>query len=492
MGSIPSQLNTSSLKVVNKLPDDDKESTNSKFDTSDNGLCENKSTEFGVQREKTSPKILVSVVDRTTVIISEGRSVATQTDAPNGTDSAKLKTESNEPSVNNELITDNVENVEGKIEGEPSNKYDNFTDNELTDAELTKELEAIHERDAEATSDEENTEMSRKLAWQGHKAPVIREYTGLDLETPVPPQQHDKSLIQTVSLSPRAEIPFEELAINKYGKYKVRLQSDAEKCIVSAAVFLETGDAVIIDRSNMKLKFVDSKFQFISSHELPVKPWAVCSRGMDLYVTMGNTHIQHFHVEDMILEPGEIFQIVGRCLGICVYKDYLAVGLQVGEICFITFKGEVTKSIKLPETQLGRPCNPWHLYVSKQENIIVTDSDAGTIFCLNENSEVIFTFLNMTSPRATSVDYHGNILVVGRDMSTAGVVMVLHKDMELLTMLHMDTGSEPLYRTLLSWEELEFVPYCVSYRPDDVIVLGGIQECLKIMRLSDLPEDIEE
>ena len=64
---------------------------------------------------------------------------------------------------------------------------------------------------------------------------------------------------------PRLIRPFDLLSLERYGKYKVRLSSDKEKCIVSSAAFLETGDAVLIDRSNQKVKFVDKTFKFISS-----------------------------------------------------------------------------------------------------------------------------------------------------------------------------------------------------------------------------------
>jgi hypothetical protein len=281
---------------------------------------------------------------------------------------------------------------------------------------------------------------------------------------------------------PRLIRPFDQLSLERYGKYKVRLSSDKEKCIVSSAAFLETGDAILIDRSNQKVKFVDKTFQFISSYELPAKPWALCSKGKDIYVTMGNTQIQQLIVEDMILEPVKSYDIKGRCLGICLLNSFLAVGLQVGEICLLDSDGKKQGTIQLP-TISDKPCNPWHLTATTEGNVLVTDSDACALFCVNTKSELIFTFKQLGSPRGTAVDSEGNILIAGRDKETGAVVTIVHKDEELRRMLHIEQQPEIKSRVLMTWEQLEFVPYCVCFRKDRVVVLGGIQESLKIMTL---------
>lgn len=456
MGLFPSHLNTSSLKVINKYP----EAASGPAETV-TAAGHGARDPGGLHRDLTSPKLLVSIVDKTTVIIAEGKSVATQTEDCTwevGVDDKPCK----EPMALNKVAGDSDEDVK-------STEHDTDDDKK---SEINEQNQSIV------------TSIGTKIAWDedikhfSEDSAREHEFSDADCEFT---SSMTTTLIQTKSVSPRTEVVFDDLRLNKYGKYKVRLQSDTQKCILSCAMFMETGDTVAIDRSNQKVKYVDSKFQFISSHELPDKPWAVCTRGNDVYVTMGNTQIQHLSTVDMIVEPVEVFEIPGRCLGVCVYGDYLAVGLQTGEISLLNFRAEPQKTIQLPETQAGRPCNPWHLCASKQDNILVTDSDTGVVLCVNQTAEVLFTFRGMTSPRATAVDYHGNILVVGRDMSSGAVVMVLHKDMELLHMLHVEAG--PSVRTLLTWEELEFVPYCVSYRHDDVVVLGGIQDCLKIMKL---------
>lgn len=534
MGSLPSQLKTSSLRVVNKLSEDGADTQNH---TNSTGPAETQAP--SLEREVTSPKILVSIVDRSTVIISEARSISTQTDE---LDTGQADdNEKNEVSIVGEVCNDHVRIpgesdasdyknttvVDSRETSHVENKRNNEDEMPINEAKGTNadresvcssptaepgdvggNVELTFNSEVETTFVEE-TERERKVVWEESEATVdvdnnsITEHEQTDTENCYSQEQNDSQhqvkQVLAFGSSPPTEVPFEEIALNRYGRYKVRLQSDQERCVLSAAVFLETGDAIVVDRSNQKVKYVDSKFQFISSHELPAQPWAVCARGTDVYVSMGHTQIQHLTVQDMIIEPAEIFEIKGRCLGVCVYGEHLAVGLQVGEICLLNFKGEAEETIKLPQTDTGSPCNPWHLFVTKQDNILVTDSDVGAVYCVNKNSETIFVFRGLSSPRATAVDYQGNILVVGRDMTSAvgpdvtsgAVVVVLHRDAELLNMLRIDADTKVRSRVLLTWEDLEFVPYCSSCRRDNVVILGGIQESLKIMILG-LPEPDEE
>lgn len=464
--------------------------------------------------EKTQSRILVSINSDNTVRISEGKSIATQTPREGCTShiddisvlatkeqnvkevsKVEKKDEINQSSVQTIVIStenhdesEGIQKIDNRVKTPPLDFCEKETNSIVENPDLNQEKhdfcrgndtvesnivmdETDYSTDIGIQTDDD---LEPRIAW-GSKS--------VDSATTL--HQHFKdeqkeNYTCSESEMPTPAVPFEKLSLEKHGKYKVRLESDKEKCIISSASFLETGDAVVIDRSNQKLKFVDNKFQFISSYELPAKPWAVCSRGIDVYVTLGNTKIEHLIVEDMLIEHVEFFEIKGRCLGICVYDKHIAVGLQVGEICLLDFKGKKQETLQLPVLD-GRTCNPWHLTATAEDNILVTDSDAGAVYCFNRKSELIFTFRDIGTPRGTGIDTDGNILVVGRDKETGSVITLLHKDKELKHMLHIEQQSEMKSRVLMKWEQLEFVPYCICYRSDRIVILGGIQEALKIM-----------
>lgn len=541
MGVSASQSQQSSVKLVNVFPvaqtNETNEGNKHRLDDLNRGGISD------LIRQNTQPKILVSINTDNTVKISHGKSIATQTprnglqlvvddDSNNveNRDSVEMGDVINENrqhrAVQTDIITTESQTeydlviIPTKYQSERSkpeiakNESSNTDDSNIyhdrnndrqtvsttsgNEAVMNENEPVMTENEAvmtenEAgetdywtdtciqTDDDVDNELGPIIAWGSKSADSATTLLQNDNDKESYNKEDKEADTQMDCETPMPTRTFDELSLERYGKYKVRLSSDEEKCIISSATFLKTGDAVVIDRSNTKMKFVDNKFQYISSQELPAKPWAVCARGVDVYVTMGNTKIQHLTVIDMIMETMDTFQIKGRCLGICVFGEYLAVGLQIGEVCLLDFSGKKQGTIQLP-TFNGKSCNPWHLLVTPENNILVTDSDAGAVYCVTKNSELIFTFKGLGSPRGTAIDLQRNILVVGRDKDTGAVVTILNKDMELRNMLHIE-GSDIKSRVLLTWEELEFVPYCICHRSDNVVVLGGIQEALKIMRI---------
>ncbi|KAL4240895.1 hypothetical protein ACF0H5_001677 [Mactra antiquata] len=486
MGSGNSQLNPVEIGIDNRFS----ESTSDKVEQS----VENNPELATLVSEKTKPRIILSINNDNTIRIAAGKSISTQTVddtekenedvmdevAENGSPPIETKhhqeiqTDFDKPSkidnnsVTGEIAKDKEENEENKETDIP---LEVETDNE---AGYVTDL-GVQTDDCDDAWGEQSIDSALTLQ-ENSKEAHNEEEKESDTQAE---DNNDDDLEEYMEAR-----PFGEVTLEKYGKYKIRMSSDKKNCIASSAAFLETGDAVIIDRSNQSIKFVDKKFQYISAHELPAKPWAVCTQGIDVYVTIGNTQIQHLTVEDMIIEPAEVFEVKGRCLGICTVDTYLAVGLQIGEISLLDFKGVYKESIALPKIN-GKPCNPWHLSSTKENNILVTDSDTGCVYCVNKKSELIFQFKGIDTPRATVLDNEGNIVVVGRDKVSNAVVVLLHRDVELQNILHIDEGSkkEQDSKILIKWDELEFVPYSVCYRKDRIIVLGGIQETLKIMRL---------
>ena len=105
-------------------------------------------------------------------------------------------------------------------------------------------------------------------------------------------------------ITPKLENPRAKLGINGLmdknqaagitlesgGKYRISLPNDTEKCLISGMTFLDSGDLVLTDKGNQKVKFVDKKFEFISQLSVS-EPWDVCSVGNEIYVTFGTNTV---------------------------------------------------------------------------------------------------------------------------------------------------------------------------------------------------------
>ena len=263
------------------------------------------------------------------------------------------------------------------------------------------------------------------------------------------------------------------ITLESGGKYRISLPNDTEKCLISGMTFLDSGDLVLTDKGNQKVKFVDKKFEFISQLSVS-EPWDVCSVGNEIYVTLGTNTVQYLFVRDMVLELGKTFEMTDKCFGIANFNNGLAVGLKTSEIHLMNVQGEVKRIIKIPKTEKGRNVCPWHLSVTKKFDILVTDPNLRTVCCLNSKGELLFRYPDMSNPRATISDSSGNIFLVG-----------LNKDTDLVMQILRKAGENVIcVKSIVHLEDVEFEPSAVSLRHSDgLLVLGGMRHALKRYRI---------
>ena len=263
------------------------------------------------------------------------------------------------------------------------------------------------------------------------------------------------------------------ITLESGGKYRISLPSDTEKCAVSALSFLESGHLVLTDSGNQKVKFVDKDFAFISQYPM-TQPWAVCSVDNDIYVTNGTNTIQHLFVKDMVLEVGKSFKMNGQCFGIANFNNGIAVGLKSSEIQLMNTQGEVKRIIKIPKTEKGKQLCPRHLCVTPKYDILVTDSEARIVYCLNSSGELLWRYLGMSNPFATVSDLDGNIFLVGLNKDTDLVMQILRKEGESVTCV----------KSVLQKQDVEFEPHSICFRKSDgLLVLAGIRHAIKRYRI---------
>ena len=275
-----------------------------------------------------------------------------------------------------------------------------------------------------------------------------------------PPSVMDKNLAAGITLE-------------SGGKYKISLPSDTEKCAISSVAFLESGDLVLTDMGNQKVKYVDQKFKFIS--QIPMaEPCGVCAVGNDIYVTNSTNTIQHLFVKDMVLEMGKTFDMNGKCYGIANFNNGIAVGLKSSEIQLMNTLGEVKRIIKIPKTEKGKLICPRHLSVTPKFDILVTDSEAKIVYCLDSKGELLFRYQNMSNPHATVSDSDGNIFLVGLNKETNLIMQILRKTGECATCV----------KSVLQMQDVEFEPRSICFRKSDgLLVLAGIRHAIKRYRI---------
>lgn len=263
------------------------------------------------------------------------------------------------------------------------------------------------------------------------------------------------------------------ITLESGGKYRISLPSDTEKNLISGITFLDNGDLVLADKGNQKMKFVDKEFVFISQLSVP-EPWDVCSVGNEVYVTFGTNTVQNMFIRDMVLNMGKTFEMTDKCFGIANFNNGLAVGLKYSEIHLMNLQGEVKRIIKIPKTEKGRKMCPWHLSITNKFDILVTDPTLRYMCCINSKGELLFSYPDMSNPRATISDSAGNIFLVG-----------LNKDTELVMQILRKSGQTVIcVKSIAHLEDVEFEPNSISLRQSDgLLVLGGMRHALKRYRI---------
>ena len=68
---------------------------------------------------------------------------------------------------------------------------------------------------------------------------------------------------------------FDEMSVTARNKIIVKLQSDAKDVFISGSAFLSSGELILCDRYNKKLKLLDKNLQMKESIDVPGEPWDV-------------------------------------------------------------------------------------------------------------------------------------------------------------------------------------------------------------------------
>ena len=115
---------------------------------------------------------------------------------------------------------------------------------------------------------------------------------------------------------------FDEMCITAGNKINVKLQSDAKDAWISGSTFLSSGELVLCDRNNSKLKLLDKSLQMKESIDVPEIPWDVAPVNQhQVIVTFPyNKYIQFIQVTPS-LALGHKVDLGMQCRGVAVSRE---------------------------------------------------------------------------------------------------------------------------------------------------------------------------
>ena len=230
---------------------------------------------------------------------------------------------------------------------------------------------------------------------------------------------------------------------------------------VTGCTFMPNGQALLCDYNNKKAKLLDYKLTPIGSLNLQDRPWdasSVDSSNVIVSFPLGRI-LQIIQVLPS-LKAGRVIQVKKMCWGVTVVGDDIYVachkGPGDGEVQIITDNGIVNKII----TRLANLSGPSYISVSRStRNIYVADWKTSLLSRFKSDGGIVFQYSNpdLHGLKGIYADAEDNIVACGRDTNNIYIVS--------------SNGKE--HKTLLPVKDGIPGPCCVTYRPDDSILIVG-------------------
>ena len=263
---------------------------------------------------------------------------------------------------------------------------------------------------------------------------------------------------------------FDEMSVTARNQVNVKVPSDSYDACITGSAFLPSGQLILCDWFNKKLKLLDENLQMKESIDVPGTPRdiAVVNQHQVIVTFLWQQYVQFIQLTPS-LALGHTVDLGMECYGVAVSRESIYISFSVsgeGKIGIYDLTG---KKKRIIDPYNGKDGNvlikyPYYIAVSNDENIFVSGRDAKSfttpVYCLETSGNVLYTVSNplFKECRGISVDENENMLVCDR---SSHKVFLITKD-----------GKE--VRELLTEKDGLSFPRAVSFRRSDgTLVVGG-------------------
>ena len=261
---------------------------------------------------------------------------------------------------------------------------------------------------------------------------------------------------------------FDEMSVTARNQVNVKVPSDdAEYASITGSAFLPSGQLILCDGSNKRLKLLDENLQMTESIDVPGGLWDVAPVNQhQVIVTFPARQYLRFIQVTPSLALGHTVDLGMECWGVTVSRESIYISFlepEGGKIGIYDLTGKKKRILDPYNGKDGKVLIewPWYIAVSNDEKIVVSDkSSTPTVYCLESSGNVLYTVSNpsFTDCRGISVDENENLLVC--DWRGLKVLLITKDGKEVREFL---TEKDGLYR-----------PRTVSFsRSAGTLVVGG-------------------
>ena len=263
---------------------------------------------------------------------------------------------------------------------------------------------------------------------------------------------------------------FDKMSITKGNKINVKLQSDAKVAWISGSTFLPSGELILCDWCNKKLKLLDINLQMKESIDVPEEPWDVAPVNQhQVIVTFPQKkYLQYIQVTPS-LALGDKVDLGMKCWGVAVSRESIYISsVDSGEckIGIYDLTGKKKRIINPYNCNDGKLLfkEPLYIDVSNGEKIFVSDvdvkSNTSTVYCLESNGNVRYSVSDPSFKQCLgiNVDENENLLVC--DWKSHNVFLITKDGKEVREFLTEKDGLYQPYTTSIRRSDGTFVVGC--------------------------------
>ena len=260
---------------------------------------------------------------------------------------------------------------------------------------------------------------------------------------------------------------FDEMSVTARNQVNVKVPSDTCDACITGSAFLPSGQLILCDWHNNKLKLLDENLQMKESIDVPGEPWDVAPVNQhQVIVTFPLENYLQFIQVTPSLALGHTVDLGMQCRGVTVSRESIYISFSKsggGKIGIYDLTGKKKRIIDPYNGKDGKVLIKWPYYiaVSNDEKIFVSGvSSTTTVFCLESSGNVLYTVSNplFKDCRGISVDENKNLLVC--DLGSHKVFLITKDGKEV--------------REFLTEKDDVCLPHTVSFRRNDgTLVVGG-------------------
>ena len=247
---------------------------------------------------------------------------------------------------------------------------------------------------------------------------------------------------------------FDEMCITAGNKINIQVQSDAKDARITGSAFLPSGELVLCDSSNKKLKLLDKSLQMKKSIDVPGRPWDVAPVDQhQVIVTFPLEKYLQFIQVTPSLALGHKVDLGVQCWGVTVSLESIYLSFDDSGECKIgmyDLTGKQKRMISPYSCKDGRNLRfkePLYIDVLNDEKLFVSDVDykssTSTVYCLESNGNILYSVSDPSFKLCIgiNVDEKENLLLC--DMDSHKVFLITKDGNEVREFL---TEKDGLYQ----------------------------------------------